>query len=495
MIGPSARSRHHFAQEVDRVIPRKRAVPWRTTAAALLTASALAVSTAPAAAEPAADDIADLLEAVPGLRVIQEAPTQEGWRFFVLGFRQPADHDRPRSGSFEQRLTLLHRGVDRPTVLHTSGYGVSLTPFRSEPTALVDGNQLSVEQRFFDPSRPDPADWDDLDIEQAADDHHRLITALDDVYAQAWLSTGASKGGMASVYHRRFHPGDVDGTIAYVAPNDVRDREDSAYLDFFEEVGDDPQCRTDLEELQREALGDRRDELVAHYEELAAANGWTFDATIGSADRTLEMLVLDTPWAFWQYGSPEDCAGVPAPDAATADIAAFLDEVAGFEFYTDQGTEPYLPYYYQAATQLGTPSVPTDHLDGVLRHPGLFQARNYLTDELLPVRYDHRAMPDIDRWVTHRAERVLFVNGEYDPWGAEPFRPGPGAERRDTHAFVAPGANHGASIRLLAADDRAAATAAVREWAGVADEAATLSDSGVPALDRPGQGRGERGAR
>lgn len=471
------------------MIPRRprSAVTWRGAAGALLAAAALLITTAPANAEPA-PGITDRLEAIPGLRIIEETETEPGFRFFVLGYEQPADHDAPQGQSFEQRLTLLHRGFDRPTVLHTSGYGVSTQAFRSEPTRMIDGNQISTEQRFFKPSRPDPADWGNLDIRQGAADHHRIVEALNDIYTQEWISTGASKGGMTSVYHRRFYPADIDGTVAYVAPNDVIDGEDNAYRRFFRTVGDDPQCQDDLEALQRGVL-ERRGEFTDHYSKLAEQNDWTFDRTLGSVDRALEILVLDTPWAFWQYqATPEACAGIPAPDASTADIAAFLDEVAGFDFYTDQGTFPYIPYYFQSATQLGTPSVPTRHLRGLLNHPGLFQARSYLPDEMDVPRFDRWAMPDIDHWVTHRSERMLFVDGEYDPWGAEHFRAG--SERRDTMRFVAPGANHGADIAALAPEDGSAATAALRRWAGVDDEAATLSER-VPALDSAGERREE----
>ncbi|TDQ50239.1 S28 family serine protease [Actinorugispora endophytica] len=449
-------------------MPDRRRPSPALFATALLAAAVLLLTAAPTAAaqETTEPDIRARLEAVPGLTVVEEKSVPaEGFRYFVLSFTQYTDHDRPRAGTFEQRLTLLHRGFDRPTVLHTSGYQVSTVPSRSEPTRLVDGNQISTEQRFFGTSRPDPADWDTLDIRQAAADHHRVIEAVDDVYTGAWISTGASKGGMTSVYHRRFYPHDVEGTVAYVAPNDVRDNEDSAYLEFFDTVGGSSDCQQDLEGLQREAL-ERRGELVAHYEGLAERNGWTFHRGIGGADEALEMLVLDTAWAFWQYRGVDECGEVPGADAPTADIAAFLDEVAGFAFYTDQGIEPYVPYYFQAATQLGTPSVPTDHLDGLLRHPDLFHAANYLPPELEGPRFDRRAMPDIDRWVRTRGTRLLFVDGEYDPWSAEPFEVGRGG-RRDAHSFTAPGANHGASIAALDEADRAAATAALTRWAGL----------------------------
>ncbi len=235
----------------------------------LATAFALLAFAAPAQAQ----DIAEQLEAIPGMTVVEEKTAPAPYRYFVLNYTQPNDHLKPFRGSFQQRLTVLHRGTDRPTVLHTSGYNVGTNPTRSEPTRLVDGNQVSTEQRFFTPSRPQPADWTrQLTIWQAASDHHRIVSALDGLYRGKWLSTGASKGGMTSVYHRRFFPRDVDGTVAYVAPNDVVNHEDSRYTRFFETVGT-PECRAALTALEREALGPRRGELLTRFQAAATADG------------------------------------------------------------------------------------------------------------------------------------------------------------------------------------------------------------------------------
>ncbi|PRX97205.1 S28 family serine protease [Allonocardiopsis opalescens] len=444
----------------------------------------LLAGAAPAAAEPEPDPVDELaaaFEALPGLTVVSAEPAPGGAHIFLtLSFTQRVDHTDPSAGTFEQRLTVLHRGFDRPTVLHTTGYGLVERPFRDEPTVMLDGNQVHTEQRFFSPSRPDPADWSDLDIWQAATDHHRIVAAIDDLYEGAWISTGASKGGMTSVYHRRFYPGDVDGTVAYVAPNDVHDRHDAAYLDFFETVGTDPACQESLAALQHEAL-ERRGELLERYEAAAAAEGWTFTQTLGSADRALEMLILDTPWAFWQYQEESACAAVPAADASTDEIYAFLDEISGFAFYTDQGTIPYIPYYYQAGTQLGSPSVPTGHVEELLRYPGLFGPRSYVPREI-PMRFDHRAMPDIDRWVRTQGSELLFVNGEFDPWAAEPFRLG--HRTRDSLSLEVPRGNHGADIAQLPAADRERAGEALLRWAGL-DGVAALSTPApaIPELD------------
>ena len=107
-------------------------------------------------------------------------------------------------------------------VMYTSGYYGSQNPSRSEPTRIVDGNQLRMEYRFFEPSRPADPDWPgQLTIWQAATDQHRIIQSFQDLYQENWITTGGSKGGMTATYHRHFYPKDVDGTVPYVAPNDV----------------------------------------------------------------------------------------------------------------------------------------------------------------------------------------------------------------------------------------------------------------------------------
>ncbi|MEU8568865.1 S28 family serine protease [Streptomyces pathocidini] len=409
-------------------------------------------------------DIKDRLLAIPGMSFLEEKPV-DGYRYFVLEYEQPVDHRNPYKDTFKQRLTVLHKGTDRPTVFHTSGYNVSTNPSRSEPTRIVDGNQVSMEYRFFTPSRPDPADWSKLDIWQAASDQHRLFTALKRVYGENWLATGGSKGGMTATYYRRFYPHDMDGTVAYVAPNDVVNDEDSAYDRFFETVST-KECRDALIAIQREALV-RREEMTDRYAKWAAENGATFETT-GSLDKAYESVVLDLVWAFWQYSSEADCADVPKADAATDALYEFVDAVSGFSFYTDQGLAPYTPYYYQAGTELGAPTLEYAHLDGLLRYPGYFTPRAYVPRGI-PMKWKNGVMRDVDRWVQHHSERMLFVYGQNDPWGAEPFRLGKGA--RDSYVFTAPGANHGAGIAGLTEDQKAKATAEVLEWAGVAPAA------------------------
>ncbi|RAY14370.1 aminopeptidase [Actinomadura craniellae] len=450
------------------------------TAAMLAGLAGLGTAT-PSVAAPA-DDIVAELEAIPGMTVLSERPSNDpAYRFFLLTYRQPADHRKPGGPWFEQRFSLLHKSEDRPVVLFTSGYNLNTNPSRSEPTQLVDGNQISVEQRFFTPSRPQPADWSDLNIWQAATDHHRLVRALKSVYDTKWISTGGSKGGMTSIYHRRFYPKDIDGTVAYVAPNDVVNNEDRAYDRFFETVGSDPACRTSLKALQREVLK-RRAEFVTRYETFAKENGYTF-TYLGTADRALEATVLDTEWAFWQYQLESACAQVPPATASTDQLWDFVHSVADFSFYTDQGLEPYIPYYFQAGTQLGAPEPKFKYLKDLRRYPDLYNPRWFVPGEIrAQMRFQPWVMADIDRWVKTRGSELMFLYGSNDPWGAEPFHLGRGT--RDSLWYEVAGLNHsGRLIQYLPETQRAQATATLRRWAGVEAPQQRLTGQTVSPLD------------
>ncbi|KIZ18835.1 S28 family serine protease [Streptomyces natalensis] len=407
------------------------------------------------------EDIKDRILAIPGMHFVEEKPV-DGYRYFVLAYTQWIDHHDHSKGTFQQRLTLLHKSVNRPTVFFTSGYNVSTTPTRSEPTKIIDGNQVSLEYRYFTPSRPQPADWTKLNIRQAATDQHRIFTALHRIYRKHWIATGGSKGGMTATYYRRFFPRDMNGTVAYVAPNDVNNDEDSAYDRFFKNVGT-AQCRTALTAIEREALV-RRTEMVKRFQDWAVKEKRTFN-TVGSADRAYEVMVTDLVFGFWQYQPAETaCAKVPAPTVSTDELWKWMDEVGGFAGYTDQGMEQFLPYYYQAGTQLGEPGYGYPELAGLLKYPGINNSRTYVPKDI-PMHFDKRAMPDVDHWVRHHANRMMFVNGQYDPWSSEHFELGRGA--RDSFVFTVPGGNHGSNIAKLKDADRTKATAELLDWAGV----------------------------
>jgi hypothetical protein len=427
---------------------------------------------------------ADLLDRIRAMRIVAHATElrhpPQGTRFFRITVVVPVDHAQPDGPTFELRVNLLHRGFGRPTVVETSGYRLWDDPYRSEVTRIVDGNQLDIEHRFFSPSLPEHPNWEtQLTIRQVADDHHQVITAFRHLYDGKWLSTGDSKGGMAATYHRRFYPDDVAGTIAYVAPNDVVDGED-AYPAFLAHVGGArlAGCRDRLVALQRRMLTRRgwfRDRLTAYSH--ANVLSWSY---LGGVDQGLEASVIDFYFAFWQYWGADACRSVPVARRATnGQVWRYADRVHPWSNLADQRRFYSLPYHYQAAAQIGGPQPFEGRLRDLLKYPGADTPANILPHTMKPVPHDAGAMADIDRWVRTYGRRMLFVDGQLDPWAAEPFRCGADGRERGCRRYVVPRGTHGSIIGDLPRRAQRQIVRLVQRWAGVGgvqDRAASSYD-------------------
>lgn len=405
-------------------------------------------------------DLLVALRSIPGLTVVREGPSRfPGTRFFVLSYDQPADHKHPEGQRFQQRLTLLHRSTQAPVVLASTGYGIGTNAGQTEPTALLQANQLLVEHRFFGPSTPSPANWEHLTLQQAAADHHRIVSAFKSLYDGKWVSTGASKGGMTSVYHRALYPNDVDATVAYVTPSS-HGPQDPRYVQFLSRVGD-AACRERLQDFQRDMLS-RREELVPQVATSIAAQGLTYEH-IG-VDRGFEFMVLELPFSFWQYGDPETCPAIPAPGAPAEEVLAALEGIVGYFYLSDGSLNYYAAYNFQAGTQLGSYRTDERHLRGLLKYPRQYTPASQVPFSIESYGFDHGAMPRIEAWVKSRGERILFVYGQLDPWSTNAFDV---RERNDSYRFFVPGGNHGSFIFRLPEAERAVALERLSAWAGL----------------------------
>jgi hypothetical protein len=406
-------------------------------------------------------DILAALKATAGL-TIDEQPSQfEGYRRFILTFDQPADHNEPSGQRFQQRMVLQHRSTAAPVILASTGYNISVqSQSLSEPAKLLAANEVRVEHRFFAASRPEPADWADLTIEQAAADHHRIVATLKPIYAARWLSTGVSKGGMTSVYHRRFYPNDVDATVAYVAPESFGTA-DQRYLGFLEKVGDDA-CRDALKSFQKEVLY-RRPAMLAKMQEQAAGQGITYD--ILGPDRALETAIVELPFTFWQYNDASLCATIPKDAPTDDDVWSFLDKIDGPSFWSDTSVLRYEPYFFQSGTQLGYPAYADAYLAPLLLYPGLDVPATYVVPGPgKAMVFQPASMKDVASWVAAEGQSLLFIYGENDPYSAAAFALG---AAKDSYRFFVPAGTHGSNIAALPEPDRQKALDALFRWSGV----------------------------
>jgi hypothetical protein len=411
----------------------------------------------PDAAPPT--DLRDRLAALPGVTVTEPGSSTPGVRLFALALTQPVDHAAPGGASFQQHLTLRHRSGDAPLVLVTEGYYDAWGETPAELTVLLEANQLVVEHRFFGASVPDPMAWEHLTIAQAAADHHRVVEALRPLYPAAWISTGYSKGGMTAVFQRRFYPDDVEGTVAYVAPISYG-VPDPRYLDFLATV-DPSGCRDAVRSVQVEVLT-RRSAMLARAQAEALSWGLSLQR-IGGVDHALEAILLDLPFAFWQYAGVAACPGVPLATSPDDLLWSFVSDHLPLDWAADDSVDTFAPYYYQAHAELGYPAVATEHLGGLLLTDATSLEAGPLPPGTAPA-FDASAMPDVADWVATQATRLMFVYGENDPWTAGAFVLG---EAQDAYLFVAPQGTHAADLSAVPAGDRGLAYAALASWTGV----------------------------
>jgi hypothetical protein len=344
-----------------------------------------------------------------------------------------------------------------------SGYFVSTRGGRSQITQLTEANQLAMEHRFFSPSRPEPADWTKLNIKQAATDQHRITQALKAriYHDNKWLTTGASKGGMTSLFHRRFYPDDVDATVAFVAPidypEDAVQSPTNRYIVFLDNVGTDPTCRQKLKDFQNTVLA-RRAAMKTRMTALAS-----FSGVLGE-DRALEFAVEELPFIFWQYGSQQRCSSIPASTATDGAVFKFFDDTIDVTSYSDSDVTAYLPYYHQSATQLGYPISDESYLVGLM-YAGADTAQAYIPSSVPTPAYDNgTAMHDVQSWIASSGNRIMLIYGQNDPWSAGAVDIGAAT---DSFKFIAPNGNHGSSIANLTSTDSDMAAATVLRWAGL----------------------------
>ncbi|MCP4601983.1 MAG: aminopeptidase [Proteobacteria bacterium] len=411
------------------------------------------------------EDILDQLRAIDGLRVVENPISYPGYRYFILHYRQPADHDDPDGATFNQYMTLLHKSPDAPMVMITEGYSLSIDSSRTELTLLLEANQLAVEHRYFANSRPRPADWSLLTIEQSAADHHRIITALKPIYPEAWITTGQSKGGMTSVFHRRFYPDDVNGSVPYVTPI-MFGLPDERFIDFLKNTGE-PECREKIHSIQVEALV-RREAMLGLMQTSLTTQFLTF-SRVGGRVNAFEITVNELSFSFWQYHGIEDCSSVPPTSATNPRIFNFIDDRSGFYSFSDITFEFMSPFYYQAAAELGYPVNYMDHIADLFETDLLGTDQSFLNEGILPKNaepptFNPQAMLDIADWIATEGSQLMFIYGEFDPWTAAAVDLG---DATDSHVFIAPLGTHGAAISDLVTADHALAMETLERWTGV----------------------------
>jgi hypothetical protein len=371
---------------------------------------------------------------------------------YMLRFKQPVDHTDPSKGYFEQKVHWSHINFDRPVVMVTEGYSMWGThPW--ELTQMLNTNQIIVEHRYFGESVPDSLDYKYLTIQQAAADHHRIIEFFKQIYKGSWLTTGISKGGQTTLYHRRQYPDDVDVSVPYVAPI-IFEQEDPRIYTFLDTVGTE-ECRKKIEYFQEETFK-RRDEIVPLLNKFAKDKGISF--SLGT-DVIFEYVTLEYSFAFWQWGRG-NCEDIPDTSSISAeDMLKHLLNIVPISSYTDKGIESSKSFYYQAYTQLGYYGYKLDKFGKYLK------AVDYPTNSIfgpdVDMTFDPTQMRDINNWLQTEAKNIIYIYGAADTWSA--CAPDVSMNKNCLFMMLKDG-SHGTRIRNFSDNDKKLITEKLKRW-------------------------------
>jgi len=399
-------------------------------------------------------DLKSALEKIPGVTVSEMEPDPVFSEAYELWFTQPVDHNNPNGETFQQRVLIGHAGYDRPTVAVLEGYSI-YTDKAGELCKLLKANQITIEHRFFAKSRPDSIPWSFLTIKQAAADQHEIIKALKKIYREKWVSTGISKGGQTTIYHRRFYPDDVDVSVPYVAPLNFSDEDERVYT-FLKNVGTE-ECRQKIYDFQI-SLFENKDKLMPMVEEYALRRNYTFSMGI---DRAFDLSVLEYSFAFWQWCG--DCDNIPGKDASVDELFKNYLSVNPISFFADADVEYNRPFFYQALSEIGMYGYEIEPFKQYLEDTANITFE-FTLPEGVQVSFDASAMRDVSQWVKSEGNYMLYIYGQNDAWSATAVEP---SATTNAVKMVNPGGCHGTRIKTLPPEMQDSVYKVLENWLGV----------------------------
>lgn len=329
---------------------------------------------------------------------------------FKIFIEQPVDHKNPDGENFLQKFYLSHIDKELPMVIELDGYNID-TNRPNELAEILQCNKIVVEHRYFGESVPEKIDWNFLTIEQAAKDHHKIIETLKNIYNGQWITTGISKGGQTTIFHKYYFSDDADASVAYVAPLNLAE-EDPRVYNFLDNVGTE-ECREKMILFQREVLK-RADELIPLFKEQSKKLGYTY--SIGNDRFIFEYLVLEYGFAFWQWQNTI-CEEIPDTNASNKDLFEHLLKGSMLDYFSDQDVSTILPFFYQAYSEIGYYGYDISEFKDLLQEVKEPTSRIFLPESLNPV-FDCSAMHDVNNWIQKNGNNIIFIYGEYDSWSS-----------------------------------------------------------------------------
>ncbi len=381
---------------------------------------------------------------------------------YLVRVEQPVNHKKKNRGIFTQRVFVGFKGRTKPTIFVTEGYAANYAAwpkYVNELCVLLDANLVFVEHRYFGQSIPDTTTWKYHTIGQSANDHHNINQIMKQVLTGKYVSTGISKGGQTTMYYKYYFPEDVDVWIPYVGPLNfgIADKRVNPFINNI----DGEECRQKIRNFQVLAL-EKRDDLMDAFNDLAKEENYHYE-TIGGAEAAYEMIVLEFPFAFWQWGFIP-CQTIPDENSADSTILKYLLAVSPMDYFADEGIAGMWPFFYQSLTQIGYYDYDTTGMGQYFDHITTLDFSFCAPPDTDP-KYKKKYMKKVDRYLKNHDDNMIFIYGEYDPWSSTAFEPEDGKTR--ALKIVKPGGSHTTRINNLPDAQRGQVLDTLEKWLDV----------------------------
>ncbi|MCL4483206.1 MAG: aminopeptidase [Bacteroidetes bacterium] len=377
---------------------------------------------------------------------------------YVVNVKQPVDHRHPDKGYFPQRVVVSHLSYDRPVVFVTEGYGGGYAignKYLNELCPILQANQLFVEHRYFGTSHPDSINWQDLTVENAAADQHHVVQLFKQIYSQKWVSTGISKGGETTLYHRMLYPDDVEVSVPYVAPLNFS-VEEKRHPHFIEKKVSNRHDRKLVKEFQLEVLK-RKERLMPLFEQLCKEKNYRFRAP----EREIyDYSVLEFSFSFWQWG--HSIKEIPALTVSDKVLFDYWQKVSSCNYFDIESGKANAPFFVQAHRQLGYYAYDTRPFRKVIETKntkGYIECLFLTKDQIFP--YDPAMSMATDRYLKEKATKVLLIYGGIDPWSASAAT---GGKNPGVVKLVQPGGCHKSRISNMPEPLKQKAIDLLNDW-------------------------------
>lgn len=391
------------------------------------------------------------LSSMPDIDV-NEIKAPEGFtESYEIFITQPVDHNNPEGQKFKQQLFLSHIDKNKPMVIELDGYAVNNRP--TELSRLLKCNQIMVEHRYFGESVPEPFDWKYLTIEQAANDHHRIIELFKQFYTGKWISTGISKGGSCVIFHRFFFPDDVDVSVPYVGPLNYS-IDDQRVYEWIKSVST-PECREKIFEFQKLCF-ENRNELYPIFLKNAEDKNLTYD--IVGYEKAYEYSILEFSFAYWQW-SDGDCSKIPDEQSSIEEIWDELSNYGGVTYFDDASITGIYPFFYQCYTEFGYYAYDITPFQDYIKYAD-GQTPFFIPKDSNPT-YDPRLLKDINNWASNEGENFIYIYGGNDPWTSTGVCL---TGKTNSLKMVLPNGSHGSRIRGFSKKDKELIYARLEQW-------------------------------